>query len=110
VIPLLLFFAPLVLSGWRTRLFVFALVVSVVFALLGAFNPWPPAYEQEAHKDRLASLVTNPVGGNAAAWLEQHFPGSRAARTAGVWFVSTDPALRRSYYEYFSRSKYDPTR
>lgn len=108
VIPVLLFFAPVVVTGWKTKLFEVVLVVSFVFALLGTYHPWPPAYEQQTHRDRVASRVTNPVGGNAAAWLEQHFPGSRVAAKAGARFVSRDPELRREYYAYFTRSKRSP--
>lgn len=108
VIPLLLFFTPVVLTGWRTKVFVPALVVSVGFALLGAYHPWPPAYEREATEDPVAALVTNPVGGNAAAWLEHHFPSSRMAAKVGAMFVSPSPELRRAYYSYFSQSMGGP--
>jgi hypothetical protein len=107
VVPLLLFFAPAVLTRWRTRAFAPVLVVSVLFALLGVYNPWPPGYEQESAKNVIASQVTNPVGGNAAAWLEQHFPGSAAAVRAGTLFISGDPGRRRAYYAYFFASKGD---
>lgn len=107
VIPLLLFFTPAVLGGWRTKAFVPVLGASVLFALLGAYHPWPPAYEQEANKDPVASLVTNPVGGNAAAWLREHFPRSRWTAKTEAMFISADPERCREYYAYFFASKGD---
>jgi hypothetical protein len=105
VVPLLLFFAPLALGGWRTVLFVPVLAISVLFAALGAYNPWPPAYESHYTRDPVATLVTNPIGANAAAWLDEHSPDSSFALAVGSRFVSRDPALRDRYLRYWRMSR-----
>jgi hypothetical protein len=107
IIPLLMFFAPAALSSWRTVVFTAVLAVSILFALLGAYHPWPPAYEQEANKDPIAAMVTNPVGGNAAAWLEKYYPDSDLAQVVGSLFIHPEPELRRKYFIYFFKSKCD---
>ena len=108
ITPLLLFAAPHALER-RAALaaFVALLPLSVLFAALGAYHPWPPDYEQETNRDPIASLVTNPIGGNAAGWFEQHVPGSAVAEGLGRAFVSPDPRARRSYYVLFFASKGD---
>ncbi|GMU64908.1 MAG: hypothetical protein AMXMBFR36_11820 [Acidobacteriota bacterium] len=106
--PLLLLAAPAALAARAGRLALAALLPpSLVFAALGAFHPWPPAFEQSTAGDPVATLVTNPIGGNAAAWLERNLPGSAAARAAGEVFVDRDPELRRRYYRLFFGSKGD---
>ena len=75
--------------------------------LLGAYHPWPPGYEQAAEKHPVAARVDNPVGGNAAAWLAEHFPGSRAAAWAASRFIDPDPQRQRDYLAYFFWSKGD---
>jgi hypothetical protein len=105
--PMLMFFAPLALDGWRRVAFLAVLPVSVLLAALGAYHPWPPAYEQEADRIPIASLVTNPAGGNAACWVEQRWPGSAVARALGARFISADEGERRAYYAIFFRSKAD---
>lgn len=107
VAPLLLFCAPAAMGGrWRVA-FAAALVPSVVVALLGAYNPWPPVFEQESERHPVAALVRNPVGGNAAAFLEEHLPGSFVAERAGRAWISEDPTLRRRWLAYFFWSKDD---
>ena len=108
LVPFLLFFAPLALAGWRRRLFAALLVPSVAIAMLGAFHPWPPAFEQSAGQDPVASLVTNPVGGNLAALLAVRAPESAAARWAAHRFVSPAPAAQRRYFALFFLSRGDP--
>lgn len=106
--PLLLLAAPAALAARAGRPALAALLPpSLVFAALGAFHPWPPAFEQATAGDPVATLVTNPIGGNAAAWLERTLPGSAAARAAGEIFVDRDPELRRRYYRLFFGSKGD---
>jgi hypothetical protein len=111
--PLLLFFAPLALGPgpgprrWPSRLFAVLLPVSILFAWLGAYHPWPPAFEQETSGDRIASLVTNPIGGNAAGWLAAHAPESSLARWTARRFVSPDRVLQRRYFWLFFGSKGD---
>ncbi|HKC26004.1 MAG TPA: hypothetical protein VKF32_14755 [Thermoanaerobaculia bacterium] len=105
IAPLLLFFAPLALGGWRTALFVPVLAVSVLFAALGVYNPWPPAYESHYTHDPVATLVTNPIGANAAAWLDEHANDSPLAVAVGARFVSPDPALRDRYFRYWRLSR-----
>ncbi len=108
LVPFLLFFAPLALAGWRRTLFAALLVPSVCIAMLGAFHPWPPAFEQNAGRDPVASLVTNPVGGNLAALLAVRAPESAAARWAARRFVSPAPAAQRRYFTLFFLSRGDP--
>jgi hypothetical protein len=110
VIPLLLFFAPVVLGGWRTALFVALLPVSILFAMLGAYHPWPPAYEQARNPDPIASLVHNPVGGNAAAWLNEVAPQAGLTRWMAASFISPDERLQSRYLKYFERSRSFPVR
>jgi len=105
--PLLMLAAPLVLAGWARLTFFAVLPVSVLLAALGAYYPWPPAYEQEADRIPIASLVTNPAGGNAACWVEQHWPRSAWARGLGARFISRDESERQAYYAIFFRSKAD---
>ena len=111
--PLLLFCAPLALAGaGRSRrryrnLFAAVLPVSILFAALGAYHPWPPAFEQESSGHPVATLVENPVGGNAAGWLAQHAPASALASWTARRFVSPDPDLQRRYFALFFGSKGD---
>jgi hypothetical protein len=105
--PLLLLFAPPVLAGAGRFLFVAALAPSALFAWLGAYHPWPPAYEQESQLQPVAALVRQPIGGNAAAWLAVHRPESALARSTARVFVSPDPALQRQYFALFFGSKGD---
>jgi hypothetical protein len=105
---LLLLAAPAALAARAGRAaLAAALPPSLLFAALGAFHPWPPAFEQATTGDPVAGLVTSPIGGNAAAWLERSLPGSAAARAAGELFVDRDPELRRRYYRLFFGSKGD---
>ncbi|MBP1642666.1 MAG: hypothetical protein H6Q03_1335 [Acidobacteria bacterium] len=105
---LLLLAAPAALAGRAARVaFAALLPASVLFAALGAYHPWPPAYEQATSGDPVAALVTNPIGGNAAAWLAVHRPGTRLAEAAGRRFVSPDPELRRRYFALFFGTRGD---
>ena len=105
---LLLLAAPAVLGARPARVALVALLpASVLFAALGAWHPWPPAWEQASSSGSVSSLVVNPVGGNAAAWLAAHRPGSRLTEAVGRRFVSPDPELRRRYFALFFRSKGD---
>jgi hypothetical protein len=105
---LLLLAAPAALTTRAARAACAALVpVSVLFAALGAYHPWPPAFEQRSSGDPVAALVVNPIGGNAAAWLAVHAPDSRLAEAAGRRFVSPDPELRRRYFALFFGTRGD---
>ena len=108
VVPFLLFFAPLAMAGWRRTLFALLLVPSVATAMLGAFHPWPPAFEQRARRHPVASLVTNPVGGNLAALLALRAPETAAARWTAARFVSPDAAAQRRYFALFYWSRGEP--
>jgi hypothetical protein len=92
---------------WVAPAFAGALAISILFAALGVYHPWPPAYEQEANRHPVASLVTNPIGGNAAAWLVEHSEGSALSRWATSRFVSDDPDAARAYFALFFLSKGD---
>lgn len=111
--PLLLFCAPLALAGTQRShrryrlLFAAVLPFSVLFAALGAYHPWPPAFEQESSGHPVARLVENPVGGNAAGWLAEHAAGSALAGWTARQFVSPDQALQRRYFALFFGSKGD---
>ncbi len=106
--PLLLLLAPAALAGVRSRrLFAAVLPVSILFAALGAYNPWPPAYEQKSAGHPVARLVHNPIGGNAAAWLAAHAPESPLAAWTAGRFVSPDQDLQRRYFALFFGSKGD---
>jgi hypothetical protein len=84
------------------------LALSVLLALIGAYNPWPPVHEQLPDAPRgLASIVTNPVGANLAAWMEEHVPGAAVTQRLGARFISPDPVERRQYLSLFFRSKGD---
>lgn len=104
---LLLLPAAAHLSGARRAALLALLPISTLFAALGAYHPWPPAYEQASHADPVASLVTNPVGGNAAAWAAEHLPDSSLARGLGERFVSASAAERGRYFALFFGSKGD---
>ncbi len=106
--PLLLLAAPFAL-GTRARelLFALLLVPSILFAALGAYHPWPPAFEQATSGDPVARQVTNPIGANAAALAVQLAPESAVAERLGATYVSPDPGLRRQYFVYFFGSKGD---
>lgn len=106
--PLLLFCAPWILGRLRRRvLFAVLLPVSVLFAALGAYHPWPPGFEQESSGHPVAKLVVNPVGGNAAGWLAEHAPQSAFAGWAAGRFVSADREEQRRYFALFFGSKGD---
>lgn len=106
--PLLLLAAPAVLRGRAGRgLLVGLLPFSMLFAALGAYHPWPPAYEQATAGDPVAALVSNPIGGNAAAFAAAHWPGRPLTEALGRRFVSPDPELRRRYFALFFGSKAD---
>jgi hypothetical protein len=106
--PLLLFAAPAVLVARPVKMaFAALLPVSVLFAGLGAFHPWPPAFEQATQVDPVAATVRNPIGGNAAALAERRLPGGRMATALGARYVDPDPELRRLYYRLFFASKGD---
>jgi hypothetical protein len=108
VTPLLLLAAPAVTAapGGR-RLLWSTLPISILFASLGAYHPWPPAYEQAATRDPVASTVTNPIGGNAAAFCVARWPESSACARLTSAFVSSDAATARRYFVYFFGSKGD---
>jgi len=106
--PLLLLAAPAALEALPARRVLAALLpVSVLFALLGAYHPWPPAFEQEQTRDPVASLVRDPIGGNATGLVCELAPASGLCAGLGRVFVSADPQARRRYLVYFFGSKGD---
>jgi hypothetical protein len=106
IIPILLVFAPGVLGPKGTRIFVPALLISCFTALLGAYHPWPPGHEPETGRHPIASVVTNPIGANLAAWMRQHLGGA-PADLAGRLFISADRQERERYLALFYASKGD---
>jgi hypothetical protein len=107
IVPVLLFFAPAALGASGRRLFVPALAFSCLTALLGAYHPWPPGDEPGTGRHPVASLVTNPVGGNLAAWLRQYSPGGFLAEAAGALFISREQGPRERYLALFYATKGD---
>lgn len=106
--PLLLFAGAHALEAPRRRtVFAALLVPSVVFAALGAYHPWPPAFEQQGSGVPEAMMVKNPIGANAAAFAARHAPDSGAAQWLGRRFVSRDEHLRQRYYLLFFASRGD---
>jgi hypothetical protein len=104
VIPIGLFFVPKSIATER-RLFGAVLAISIFFAFLGAYHPWPPVYEPEYTAQTLASVVTNPVGGNLSAWLAEYFPDLTLTRKAGEAFISPNVRIREPYLGLFYASK-----
>jgi hypothetical protein len=108
VTPLLLLAAAAVVSRPAGRRLLFAaLPLSVLFAALGAYHPWPPAFEQTATRDPVASRVTNPIGGNAAALCVAHWPDAALCRGLTARFVDPDRQRANRYFVYFFGSKGD---
>lgn len=107
VVPLLLLALAGELQGGLKRLFLLLLPISALFTVLGAYHPWPPAYEQGATGHPVAMRVTNPVGGNLAAFLARHFPNSQLEKWVGGRFVSGDRRERIEYYRLFFGSRGD---
>lgn len=107
IVPILLFFTPRAVGPNRVGPFAAVLAVSILFALIGAYHPWPPGYEQEARKDPVASVVTNPIGANLSGWARQRFPGSALADRLARTFISPDERVRERYLYLFYRSRGD---
>jgi hypothetical protein len=107
IVPVLLFFTPAVLGRRGWRIFVPVLALSCLTALLGAYHPWPPGHEPETGRHPVASVVTNPVGANLAAWLREYLPTSAITDVAGRTFISADPLGREKYLALFYASKGD---
>lgn len=109
IIPILLFFVPKVLIKGRVWLFGIVLIPSILSSMLGAYDPWPPVaepeYEDTAHQHPYASLVSNPIGGNAGAWLYAHFPDLAVTEWMGSAFIHPNQRLRMRYLLLFYRSK-----
>jgi len=81
--------------------------VSLLCAALGAYHPWPPAWEQASSAGSVAAMVTNPIGGNAAALAAARLPDSALAEALGRRFVDPDPQRRRQYFALFFGTKGD---
>ncbi len=107
IMPMTLLAAPIVIRRGSHLAFAAVLVPSILMALIGAYNPWPPAYEEEDGKHRITAIVTNPVGGNLAGWSNEYFPGSDFARLMARTFISPEESLQLQYLYYFYGSKHD---
>ena len=94
IVPVMLFFAPPLFARLGPWLSAAIVSLSVALALIGAYNPWPPAYEQESDQDPVAALVSNPVAGNLSAWLHERFPDRSLASRLGSWLLGRDVAAR----------------
>ncbi len=109
IIPILLFFVPVVLKKGHIRFFKTVLAVSIVFALIGVYNPWPPVYEPETKKQLITGMVTNPIGGNLSAWIQEYLPGFWMSDKIGSVFISQNIRMRNQYLTIFYMSKGDIT-
>lgn len=107
IIPLCLFFLPQVLRELRPSIFAALLTISILFAFIGVYHPWPPGYEQETGKDPIISLVKNPIGGNLSAWLHENFGNRMVTKIAESTFISKDIRPRYLYLNLFFESKGD---
>lgn len=106
IIPVLLFFAPVMIEK-HAGIFTGILALSILSALLGTYNPWPPGYSQELQKDPVSSLVKNPAGANAAAWLEKNFPGSALTGRMKTSVIGPSERPQVQYLMLFYLSKND---
>lgn len=109
IIPLCLFFLPQVIRELRPSLFAALLTISILFAFIGVYHPWPPGYEQETGKDPVVSLVKNPIGGNLSAWLHEKFGNRMVTKIAESTFISKELRPRYLYLNLFFESKDDKT-
>ncbi len=106
LVPLLLFFAPRVLTRRSKWLFGAALVVSIPLALLGAYHPWPPIDEPETPTPGLAGVVS-PVLANLSAWAEERPLLDSVSEQLGRRFIGPDLRVRTRYYYFFHLSRGD---
>lgn len=107
IMPILLFFIPVVLKKMRTPIFICILTLSTLFALIGMYNPWPPVYEPEIEPHPVASLVKNPIGGNFSAWMREYFGKSTLTKLAASNFIHPDEEKQNQYFFFFYKSKGD---
>ena len=107
IMPILLFFIPVVLKTMRIPLFVCVLVLSTLFSLIGTYNPWPPVYEPEIEPHPVASLVKNPIGGNFSAWMREYFGKSGLSKVVASNFIHPDEEKQNQYLFFFYMSKGD---
>jgi len=106
IIPIIMFFAPVIIAR-HTGIFGGLLAVSVLFALIGTYHPWPPGYQIEPVKDPVTSAVTNPVGANASAWLQEYFPDLSVTGSMKSFFISPREEAQIRYLILFYYSKGD---
>jgi hypothetical protein len=105
IIPILLFFAPEVFSSIGTRLFKFVLVISVILALIGAYNPWPPVSEPEKIKKNISTLIKNPVAVNSGAFIKEILPGHDFSEVFASLSIHPNKQVRDMYLNLFYKSK-----
>ncbi len=107
IIPILLLFVPVALENKNLKLFKGVLAISIFFALIGVYNPWPPGFEQEKGKKEIDSLVTNPIAGNATAFLVEYVPNWSLAKKMVETFISQDKSKSDQFFMYYFYSKGD---
>jgi MFS family permease len=107
IMPILLFFIPVMLKNMRIPIFICVLVLSTLFALIGMYNPWPPVYEPEVEPHPVASLVKNPIGGNFSAWMREYFGESALTRIIASNCIHPDKEKQNQYLVFFYLSKGD---
>lgn len=107
IMPVLLFFIPVVLKKMYVPIFIVLLTLSTLFALIGMYNPWPPVYEPEIEPHPVASLVKNPIGGNFSAWMREYFGESALTKVVLSHFIHPDREKQNQYLLFFYKSKGD---
>jgi hypothetical protein len=105
ITPILLFFVPAVLENKNIRLFKGLLVISILFAFIGVYNPWPPGFEQEKGKKEIDGLVMNPIAGNATAFLVEHMPSLSLTEKMVETFISPNRFKSDQFLMYYFYSK-----
>jgi len=105
IVPILLFFVPAILENKNIKLFKGVLVVSILFALIGVYNPWPPGFEQEKGKKEIDGLVMNPIAGNATAFMVEHMPSLSFTEKMVKTFISPNRSKSDQFLMYYFYSK-----
>jgi hypothetical protein len=107
IIPILLFFSPVVLEKKNIKFFKGVLAISILFAFIGVYNPWPPGFEQEKGVRELDRLVTNPIAGNATAFMVEHLPSLSLTEKMVQTFINHDKSKSNQFLMYYFYSKGD---
>jgi hypothetical protein len=107
IIPILIFFIPAVLNKGNINTFKVILVVSILFAFIGVYNPWPPGFEQNKGSREIDSMVINPIASNLTAFMVEHLPNFSLTRKMVTMFISPTLSKSNQYFMYYYYSKGD---